>query len=112
VNRAQKMLEVLADGQPHSQRELWERGGFYLTNNAAAELRAQGYDVRYSQERIDGKRVHFYRLHGSLSEASLSAASSSSSPEGHRTHDPHGGRGASQSEQERLFNEDRKPAWA
>ena len=62
MNRADRMLEVLRDGRPHSRREIFDRAGFMLTNNAASELRARGLDVR--QWREDG--VYVYKL---LSEA-------------------------------------------
>jgi hypothetical protein len=68
VNRAQLMLVVLRDGKPHTRRDIFERVGFQLTNNSASELRAKGYDVRQSRERVDGVNVYSYQLHGSLSE--------------------------------------------
>lgn len=58
MNRADRMLVVLGDGRPHSRREIFDRAGFMLTNNAASELRAQGHDVRQWRE----KGVYFYRL--------------------------------------------------
>ena len=67
MNRADKMLSVLRDGKPHSRRDIFDRIGFLLTNNAAAELRAQGHDVRQSREQVDGVTVYSYRLLGSLS---------------------------------------------
>lgn len=46
-SRAAQMLEVLRDGRQHSRQEIFERvGRYFLTNNAASELRKQGYDVR------------------------------------------------------------------
>jgi hypothetical protein len=62
------MLEVLRDGQRHSRRDLFERIGYFLTNNAASELRAQGYDVEQTRENVNGDVVYYYRLRGSLSE--------------------------------------------
>jgi hypothetical protein len=56
--RAQRMLDVLRDGQPHSRDELATAGVGNYPNNAAAELRAAGYDVRY--RRRDG--VSLYQL--------------------------------------------------
>jgi biotin operon repressor len=58
VNRAEKLLAVLQDGRPHSRREIQERVGYFLTNNAASELRAKGYDVSYRRE----GRVDVYQL--------------------------------------------------
>jgi hypothetical protein len=58
VNRAELLLSVLADGRPHSRHEVFERVGFMLTNNAASELRARGYDVEH---KVDGG-LHTYHL--------------------------------------------------
>lgn len=57
-SRAERMAAVLADGRWHSRREIWEAaGGFFLTNNAAAELRTKHgknvvYDARQDAYRI------------------------------------------------------------
>ena len=60
MNRADLMLAALQDGEPKSRRELFERAGcFYLTNNAASELRARGYVI---EQRRDGD-VYLYQLH-------------------------------------------------
>jgi hypothetical protein len=49
ASRAEVMLEVLGDGEPHSRAEVIDNliaaGASLFTNNAAAELRARGYDV-------------------------------------------------------------------
>lgn len=65
VSRADRMLEVLQDGRPHSREEIFERVGFMLTNNAASELREQGYEVEHRVER----RIHTYQLVDGLDEA-------------------------------------------
>lgn len=62
MNRAARMYEVLRDGKPHSRRELHEAGGYYMTNNAAAELRAQGHAVEHTVETVNGERVDVYQL--------------------------------------------------
>jgi len=59
------MLAVLSDGRAHSRDDIFRAcGRFMLTNNAASELRACGYDVRHELQ----DRVHVYRLAGMLSE--------------------------------------------
>lgn len=58
MNRADKLLAVLSDGREHSRHDVFEAYGFMLTNNAAAELRARGYDVQH--RRKDG--VDTYKL--------------------------------------------------
>jgi hypothetical protein len=50
--RADRMLNVLKDGRPHSRQEIFEAaGGFFLTNNAASELRKRGLDIVQRRER-------------------------------------------------------------
>lgn len=58
VSRSQKMLHALQDGRWHSRREIQERVGYFLTNNAASELRSKGYAVE--QRRVKGN--YEYRL--------------------------------------------------
>lgn len=51
-SRAAAMLAVLRDGREHSRHEIFRRTGrFFMTNNAAHELRRQGYAVK---QRRDG----------------------------------------------------------
>lgn len=60
--RAAAMLAVLSDGRLHSREEIFAKAGrFFLTNNAASQLRALGHDVR--MERVSGT-VYGYRLAG------------------------------------------------
>lgn len=61
MNRADKLLAVLQDGRAHSRQDVFDAYGFCLTNNAASELRARGYDVEH--RRKDG--LDTYRLVGS-----------------------------------------------
>lgn len=70
MNRADRLYEVLKDGKPHSRQDIFNRGGFYLSNNAASELRARGREegfaivhtceVRVIYGRIE--RTDYYRL--------------------------------------------------
>jgi hypothetical protein len=56
-SRAARMLDVLRDGRWHSRTEIWTAaGGFFLTNNAAAELRREGRNIVYD------KKQDAYRL--------------------------------------------------
>lgn len=64
------MLEVLRDGRDHSRQDIFDAHGYMLTNNAAAELRARGYDIQHSKH--DGLDV--YRYVGSLAEPDPSLA--------------------------------------
>ena len=50
-SRASRLYRVLRDREPHTRREVFEREGFMLTNNAAAELRP---DLR-----VDGLEIVF-----------------------------------------------------
>lgn len=60
MNRADLLHSVLKDGRRHSRRDIFDRVGFMLTNNAASELRARGVDVTHTRE----GRVDFYSLNG------------------------------------------------
>lgn len=52
VSRADRMLSVLRDRRPHSRQEIFEAtGSFFLTNNAASELRGKGFIVEQRRER-------------------------------------------------------------
>lgn len=86
MNRADRMLEVLADGLPHDRQEIFRRVGFMLTNNAAAELRARGLDVRHDQ---DGD-VHSYRLSLREPDAELAPSASDNRASGSRSDDGDG----------------------
>ena len=116
MNRADRMLDVLRDGQRHSRRDLFERCGFFLTNNAASELRAQGYDVEQTRERVNGDVVYFYRLRGSLaspSESPQTAVDLLGDDGKQHDHDrTGGGRGGSEGEDLALFTYPRSPEWA
>ena len=52
INRADRMLAVLRDGRKHSREEILALAGgpFFLTNNAASDLRKKGHNVRYAVE--------------------------------------------------------------
>ena len=62
MNRADLLYSVLKDGGRHSRRDIQQRVGYFLTNNAASELRAYlkpaGLDVVHTRE----GRVDFYEL--------------------------------------------------
>jgi len=64
VSRADRMLSVLSDRQPHSRQEIFEREGFFLTNNAASELRKRGYEISQTRER----GIYVYQLVGEPGE--------------------------------------------
>ena len=50
MNRAERLYSVLKDGRTYSRLEIFERVGFMLTNNAASELRAIGFNVEHRRE--------------------------------------------------------------
>lgn len=59
MNRADRMLEALADGERHSRHEIFALAGcFFLTNNAAAELRARGLEIEQTRDAEE----FYYRL--------------------------------------------------
>lgn len=48
--RADLLLEILRDGRSHSRDEIWRlTEAFFLTNNAASELRRRGHTVIYDR---------------------------------------------------------------
>jgi hypothetical protein len=64
-SRADRMLHVLRDGRARSRQEIFESaGGFFLTNNAASELRKRGYQISQRRER----GVYVYQLVGASGE--------------------------------------------
>lgn len=58
MNRADLLLSVLQDGREHSREDIVGKVGFFLTNNAASELRARGINVTHRVR--DG--LHVYSL--------------------------------------------------
>ncbi len=74
MTRAQMMFEALADG-PKTRHEIWSHAGcFFLTNNAAAELRRDGHTVEYVREDDS------YRLLDERHESRGSAVSETADP--------------------------------
>lgn len=80
MNRADLLYSVLKDGEPHSRRDIQRRVGYFLTNNAASELRKRGLNVVHSRP----GRVDTYQLVRplSLNEGTGSVAVSSLSETG------------------------------
>ena len=70
VNRADRMLAVLSSApRAFSRDEIFQRcGSFFLTNNAASELRARGYKVRRSTDSTGAETIYLYELVGDLPE--------------------------------------------
>lgn len=73
MNRADLLYSVLQDGREHSRADIVSKVGFFLTNNAASELRARGIGVEHRV--TDG--LHTYKL---LSAAGTTASPSSLPP--------------------------------
>lgn len=76
MNRADKMLSVLADGRAHSRADIFDRVGFMLTNNAASELRARGHNVEHTRQ----GDLDVYRLLGEAAAPDAYDAASLSGP--------------------------------
>jgi len=62
--RLQRLLAFLQTGGEHSTRDIILNTGVVAVSSAAAELRAQGFDVgcKYQGETEDGSRVFVYWL--------------------------------------------------
>jgi len=76
-NRASRLYEALRDRERHSRREIFDRVGFMLTNNAASELREKikprGLDVIHTVEhRVDCYQI--VSLNGEVEEARQTGA--------------------------------------
>ena len=78
VNRADLLLSCLRDGTPWTRYDIYEHvGEFFLTNNAAAELRERGFDVQHMRQ----GRLDVYQLvNGSLGEREQGSSGSASEP--------------------------------
>lgn len=64
MNRADRMLAVLIDGRPHTRHDIQFRKGYFLTNNAASELRKRGLIVNHWKE----GRTDYYQLESPFSQ--------------------------------------------
>ncbi|MCR4340026.1 MAG: hypothetical protein NUW01_09080 [Gemmatimonadaceae bacterium] len=55
MNRADLLYSCLRDGTPWTRRDIYEHTGtYFMSNNAAAELRKRGLDVRHTKKgRLD-----------------------------------------------------------
>ena len=60
--RLQRVLAVLQDGREYTTRDIVVRARVCAVNSCAAELRANGYDIRCRQLADEGGRVWIYRL--------------------------------------------------
>ena len=61
--RLQRVHELLSDGQEHSTLEICIRAGVCAVPSIAAELRAQGADIRCRVAcSTDGQRIWLYRM--------------------------------------------------
>lgn len=58
MNRADRMYAALMDGKPRTRQEIQMKVGYFLTNNAASELRQRGHGVTHWKE----GRTHYYQL--------------------------------------------------
>lgn len=54
MTHCEKVLAVLADGQPHSTSELYRKCGGMILHSRIADLRAKGHDI--ACERVPGKK--------------------------------------------------------
>lgn len=76
-SQCDRVLAVLADGQPHSYREIHERAGFMRLNSRIAELRARGHNI----ECVKAGGDYRYRIVSALEEiGTLDAAAAVGPP--------------------------------
>lgn len=75
MNRADLLYACLRDGAPWTRRDIYEHTGeFFLTNNAAAELRKRGIEVLHTR----AGRLDVYQI-GPLTRRELSVLGTRSS---------------------------------
>ena len=80
-SQAQRMADLLADGQWHSDAELWDIG-VGRPNSRAAELRSRGFMVEHRREASEvlPSRAHQYRITSRPVEAATGSFDSLPSP--------------------------------
>lgn len=60
--RLQRVLRVMADGKPHSTREIVRGAGVLAVNACISELRAHGAEISCTQVMVKDQRRFFYRM--------------------------------------------------
>jgi hypothetical protein len=60
--RLQRVLRLLADGRPHTTREIVRGARVMAVNACVAELRAHGAEITCTASFVKGQRRFFYRM--------------------------------------------------
>lgn len=60
--RLQRVLAVLADGRPHTTRQIVRRGRVMAVNACIAELRQHGATILCEPRVVNGARRFFYTM--------------------------------------------------
>ena len=60
--RLQRVLAVLADGRPHTTRDIVRRGRVMAVNACVSELRQHGAAIDCRAEIIGGRRRFYYTM--------------------------------------------------
>jgi len=60
--RLQRALAVLADGKPHTTREIVRKGRVMAVSACVSELRHHGAEIECRQELVNGQRRFFYTM--------------------------------------------------
>lgn len=60
--RLQRVLAVLADGTPHTTREIVRKGRVMAVNACVSELRQHGAEIECWSLIVGGKRRFFYKM--------------------------------------------------
>jgi len=61
-NRLQRVRRLLADGRPHSTRDISRRTHVLAISACVAELRQNGAEIVCQRERVGEKWVFFYTM--------------------------------------------------
>jgi hypothetical protein len=73
--RLQRVKRLLADGKPHSTREIMRRAHVCAINSCVAELRECGAEIICERRKVNDKFIFFYTMLTPPREADTSAPS-------------------------------------
>ena len=62
--RLRLVLQLLADGEEHTTRDVIRATDVCAVNSIMSELRANGFSISCRQGKRRGRRVWLYQLHG------------------------------------------------
>ncbi len=61
-DRLQRVKRLLADGKPHSTRDIMRRSHVCAINSCVAELRVHGAEITCERRKVKDKFIFFYTM--------------------------------------------------